>query len=53
MIFVAPFGFVLEPEEVDFGGGLGLQALQRVHLPLQRVQLGYDAAVRAFVHGGP
>src|SRR4030095_16353386 len=30
---------------VQFGGGPGLQALQRVHLRLQRVQLGHDPAL--------
>ena len=29
----------------QLGGGLGLQALQRVHLRLQRVQLGHDPAL--------
>lgn len=32
-------------EGVQLGGGLGLQALQRVHLRLQCVQLGYDSAL--------
>ena len=30
---------------VQLGGGLGLQALQRVHLRLQRVQFGHDPAL--------
>ena len=29
---------------VEFGGGFGLEALERVHLGLQGVQFGYDAA---------
>ncbi len=32
-------------EGIEFGGGLGLQALQGVHLRLQRVQLGYNPAL--------
>ena len=36
----------MEQEQgVQLGGGLGLQALQRVHLCLQRVQLGHDPAL--------
>ncbi len=40
-------GFVEDGREqgVQLGGGLGLQALQRVHLRLQRVQLGPDPAL--------
>ncbi len=32
-------------EGVEFCGGLGLQVFQRVHLCLQRVQLGHDPAL--------
>ena len=35
---------VLE-RRVEFGGGFGLEALQGVHLGLQGVQLGDDAAL--------
>ena len=47
-----PFkGFVEDgrQERSEFGGGFGLQLLQRVHLGLQTVQVGDDTAL--FPHG--
>lgn len=30
---------------VEFGGGFGLQTLERIHFSLQRVQLGHNPAL--------
>ena len=49
---VAPLKFSFEgavedggEQGVQFGGGLGLQARQRVHFRLQSVQFGHDPAL--------